>query len=114
MAKIKFVLDKQVRKDGTNIVMLSFIHKGFRKQATLGVKVSPENWDAEKCLVSTKEKNHRHINQRLQFFRYASEGVILRHYGLKATERQSMQTSKLPFSRKRQTRKRRKRKQPIL
>lgn len=82
MAKIKFVLDKQVRKDGTNIVMLSFIHKGFRKQATLGIKVSPENWDAEKCLVSTKEKNHRHINQRLQFFRSASEGVILRHYGL--------------------------------
>lgn len=82
MAKIKFVLDKQVRKDGTNIVMLSFIHKGFRKQATLGIKVSPENWDAENCLVSTKEKNHRHINQRLQFFRSASEGVILRHYGL--------------------------------
>lgn len=82
MAKIKFVLDKQVRKDGTNIVMLSFIHKGFRKQATLGIKVHPENWDAETCLVTSKEKNHRHINQRLQFFRLASEGVILRHYGL--------------------------------
>lgn len=82
MAKIKFVLDKQVRKDGTNVVMLSFIHKGFRKQATLGIKVHPENWDAETCLVTSKEKNHRHINQRLQFFRSASEGVILRHYGL--------------------------------
>lgn len=82
MAKIKFVLDKQVRKDGTNIVMLSFIHKGFRKQATLGIKVHPENWDAENCLVTAKEKNHRHINQRIQFFRSASEGVLLRHYGL--------------------------------
>lgn len=82
MAKIKFVLDKQVRKDGTNVVMLSFIHKGFRKQATLGIKVHPENWDAETSLVTTQEKNHRHINQRLQFFRVASEGVILRHYGL--------------------------------
>lgn len=82
MAKIKFILDLRERKDGKNIVMLSFIHKGFRKQATLGIKVSPENWDAENCLVSTKEKNHRHINQRLQFFRSASEGVILRHYGL--------------------------------
>lgn len=82
MAKIKFILDKQVRKDGTNIVMLSFIHKGFRKQAALGVKVHPENWDAETGLVTANEKNHRHINQRLQFFRSASEGVILRHYGL--------------------------------
>jgi len=82
MAKIKFILDKQVRKDGINMVMLSFIHKGFRKQATLGIKVHPENWDAETCLVTPNEKNHRHINQRLQFFRSASEGVILRHYGL--------------------------------
>jgi len=82
MAKIKFVLDKQERKDGTNIVMLSFIHKGYRKQATLGVKVHPENWDAENYLVTAGEKNQRHINQRLQFFRYASEAVLLRHYGL--------------------------------
>lgn len=82
MAKIKFILDKQVRKDGSNIVMLSFIHKGFRKQATLGIKVHPENWDTEKCLVTTKEKNHRHINQRLQYLRSAAECVILRHYGL--------------------------------
>lgn len=29
-----------------------------------------------------ERKNHRHINQRLQFFRSAAEGVILRHYGL--------------------------------
>lgn len=62
--------------------MLSFIHKGFRKQATLGIKVHPENWDVDKALVTTNEKNHRHINQRLQFFRSAAEGVILRHYGL--------------------------------
>ena len=62
--------------------MLSFIHKGFRKQAALGIKIHPENWDAEQCLVTSKEKNHRHINQRLQFFRSAAEGVILRHYGL--------------------------------
>lgn len=70
------------RKDGSNKVMLSFIHKGFRKQAALGIKIHPENWDAEQCLVTSKEKNHRHINQRLQFFRSAAEGVILRHYGL--------------------------------
>lgn len=82
MAKIKFVLDKQVRKDGTNIIMLSFIHKGFRKQATLGIKVHPENWDVEKSLVISNEKNHRHINQRLQYFRSVAEGVFLRHYGL--------------------------------
>lgn len=82
MAKIKFILDKQERKDGTNIVMLSFIHKGYRKQATLGIKVHPENWDVKTSLVTAKEKNHRHINQRLQFFRSVSEGVILRHYGL--------------------------------
>lgn len=82
MAKIKFILDKQVRRDGTNTVMLFFRHGGFRKQATLGIKVHPENWDAETCLVSAKEKNHRHINQRLQFFRSAAEGVMLRHYGL--------------------------------
>lgn len=62
--------------------MLSFIHKGFRKQATLGIKVNPENWDAENCLVTPQEKNHRHINQRLRFFRSAAEGVLLRHYGL--------------------------------
>ena len=82
MAKIKFILDKQARKDGTNIVMLSFIHKGYRKQATLGIKVHPENWEAESGCVSAKEKDHRHINQRIQFFRSASEGVLLRHYGL--------------------------------
>lgn len=82
MAKIKFVLDMRERKDGSNKVMLSFIHKGFRKQAALGIKIHPENWDAEQCLVTSKEKNHRHINQRLQFFRSAAEGVILRHYGL--------------------------------
>lgn len=82
MAKIKFVLDTRERKDGSNKVMLSFIHKGFRKQAALGIKIHPENWDAEQCLVTSKEKNHRHINQRLQFFRSAAEGVILRHYGL--------------------------------
>ena len=82
MAKIKFILDKQERKDGTNIVMLSFIHKGFRKQATLGIKVHPENWDAENCLVTPQEKNHRHINQRLRVFRSTAEGVLLRHYGL--------------------------------
>lgn len=82
MAKIKFVLDKQKRKDGSNIVMVSFIHKGFRKQATLGIKVHPENWDASNCVVSDAEKNHRHINQRLQFFRTSAEGVLLRHYGL--------------------------------
>lgn len=82
MAKIKFVLDKQERKDGTNIVMLSFIHKGFRKQATLGIKVHPENWDASNCVVTDAEKNHRHINQRLQFFRTSADGVLLRHYGL--------------------------------
>lgn len=84
MAKIKFILDKQARKDGTNIVMLSFIHKGYRKQATLGIKVHPENWEAESVSVSTKEKNHRHINQRLQFFRSSAEGVLLRHYGLQS------------------------------
>lgn len=82
MAKIKFVLDTRERKDGSNKVMLSFIHKGFRKQAALGIKIHPENWDAEQSLVTSKEKNHRHINQRLQFFRSAAEGVILRHYGL--------------------------------
>lgn len=82
MAKIKFVLDTRERKDGSNKVMLSFIHKGFRKQAALGIKIHLENWDAEQCLVTSKEKNHRHINQRLQFFRSAAEGVILRHYGL--------------------------------
>lgn len=82
MAKIKFILDTRERKDGSNKVMLSFIHKGFRKQAALGIKIHPENWDAEQCLVTSKEKNHRHINQRLQFFRSAAEGVILRHYGL--------------------------------
>lgn len=82
MAKINFILDTRKRQDGMNIVMLSFIHKGFRKQASLGIKIHPENWDAENCLVTTKEKNHRHINQRIQFFRSASEGVLLRHYGL--------------------------------
>ena len=82
MPKIKFILDTRERKDGSNKVMLSFIHKGFRKQAALGIKIHPENWDAEQCLVTSKEKNHRHINQRLQFFRSAAEGVILRHYGL--------------------------------
>lgn len=82
MAKIKFILDTREREDGSNKVMLSFIHKGFRKQAALGIKIHPENWDAEQCLVTSKEKNHRHINQRLQFFRSAAEGVILRHYGL--------------------------------
>ncbi|MGN1354184.1 MAG: phage integrase SAM-like domain-containing protein [Alloprevotella sp.] len=82
MAKIKFILDTRERKDGSNKVMLSFIHKGFRKQAALGIKIHPENWDAEQCLVTSKEKNHRHINQRLQFFRSAAEGVILRYYGL--------------------------------
>lgn len=82
MAKIKFILDTRERKSGVTTVMLSFIHKGFRKQATLGIKVHPENWDADKSLVTTDEKNHRHINQRLQYFRSASEGVILRHYGL--------------------------------
>lgn len=82
MAKIKFVLDKQARKDGTNIVMLSFIHKGYRKQATLGIKVRPENWDAASSLVTSKEKNYRHINQRLQLLRSSAEGVLLRHYGL--------------------------------
>lgn len=82
MAKIKFILDTRERKTGTNTVMLSFIHKGFRKQATLGIKVHPENWDADNYLVTSQEKNYRHINQRLQYFRSAAEGAILRHYGL--------------------------------
>ena len=82
MAKIKFVLDTRVWKNGSKTVMLSFIHKGFRKQASLGIKVHPENWDAKTCLVTKQEKNYRHINQRLQFLRSSSEGVILRHYGL--------------------------------
>lgn len=82
MAKIKFVLDKQKRKDGTNIVMLFFRHGVYRKQATLGIKVHPENWDAEKGLVTDREKNSRQLNQRLQYYRSAVDLVMLRHTGL--------------------------------
>ena len=82
MAKIKFVLDKQKRKDGTNIVMLFFRHGEFRKQATLGIKVHPDNWDAEKGLITDREKNSRQLNQRLQYYRSAVDIVLLRHTGL--------------------------------
>lgn len=82
MAKIKFILDNQERKDGTNIVMLYFFHKRYRKQATLGVKVHPENWDAENGLVTDGEKNFRQLNQRLQYFRSVIDIVMLRHTGL--------------------------------
>lgn len=82
MAKIKFVLDKQKRKDGTNIVMLFFRHGEFRKQATLGIKVHPDNWDAEKGLITDREKNSRQLNQRLQYYRSAGDIVLLRHTGL--------------------------------
>ncbi len=82
MAKIKFVLDKQKRKDGTNIVMLFFRHGEFRKQATLGIKVHPDNWDAEKGLITDREKKFRQLNQRLQYYRSAVDIVLLRHTGL--------------------------------
>ncbi len=82
MAKLKFILDTRERKKGTSPVMLFFRHGNFRKQASLGITVHPENWDDETGQVSNKEKNHRHINQRLTFFRTAAEGVLLRHYGL--------------------------------
>lgn len=82
MAKIKFVLDNQVRKDGTNIVMLYFFHRRYRKQASLGVKVHPENWDVENGLVTDRERNYRHLNQRLQYFRSVIDVVMLRHTGL--------------------------------
>lgn len=82
MAKFTFILDKKTRKDGTTMVMLSFFHKGFRKKATLSIKVHPENWDAENGLVTDQEKNYRQLNQHLQYFRSAIDMVLLRHTGL--------------------------------
>lgn len=85
MAKIKFILDTRERKNNdTCVVMLFFRHQAFRKQASLGIKVHPENWDEKNSLVSEKEKNHRRINQQLTLARSVAEGVLLRHCGMKS------------------------------
>lgn len=82
MAKIKFILNSRATKEGANLVMLSFTHRGFRKHASLGVNVDSKYWDVEAEIVSGKHPNYRQVNQRLQFYHSAAEGVLLRHYGL--------------------------------
>ena len=80
MAKYKFILDRQERKDGTNTVMLSFRHGNFRRQVSLGIKIRPENWNDGTSQVLPTEKNYRHFNYLLANFSNIIDGVLLRHY----------------------------------
>ena len=84
MAKYKFILDRQERKDGTNTVMLSFRHGNFRKQVSLGIKIRPENWNDGTSQVLPSEKNYRHFNYLLANFSNIIDGVLLRHYCMRS------------------------------
>lgn len=81
MAKVSLVLDPRVRKDGTSAVMLSFIHKRYRKQISLGISVPVEHWRAESSDLSPKCPNARQLNQRLHFFKAGADVALLRHLG---------------------------------
>lgn len=79
MATVKFILDPRVKSDGTASVMLKFNHKYFRKKVNVGVSVTPAYWLEEEVAVSNKQKNHRPINQQLQYCKATAERVLMRY-----------------------------------
>ncbi len=78
MAKYNFILDPRVKKDGTSSVMLSFIHKRYRRKVNLGICVDATMWE-EEGTVSKQHPGSKTINQRLRLFKAAADSVILRH-----------------------------------
>lgn len=78
MAKYNFILDPRVKKDGTSSVMLSFIHKRYRRKVNLGICVDASMWEDEGS-VSKQHPGSKTINQRMRLFKAAADTVILRH-----------------------------------
>lgn len=79
MAKYNFILDPRIKKDGTNSVMLSFIHKRYRRKVNLGICVDASLWVEEVGAVSKQHPGSKIINQRMRLFKAAADSVILRH-----------------------------------
>lgn len=78
MAKYSFILDPRVKKDGTSSVMLSFIHKRYRRKVNLGICVDASMWE-EEGTVSKQHPGSKTINQRMRLLKAAADMVILRH-----------------------------------
>lgn len=79
MAKYNFILDPRVKKDGTTSVMLSFIHKRYRRKVNLGISVDASLWNEEEATVAKNHEGSKVINQRMRLFKAAADSVILRH-----------------------------------
>lgn len=79
MAKYNFILDPRVKKDGTTSVMLSFIHKRYRRKVNLGISVDASLWNEEEATVAKNHERSKVINQRMRLFKAAADSVILRH-----------------------------------
>lgn len=78
MAKYNFILDPRVKKDGTSSVMLSFIHKRYRRKLNLGIYVDASMWEDD-GMVSKQHPGSKAINQRMRLLKAAADMVILRH-----------------------------------
>lgn len=79
MAKYSIILDPRVKKDGTTTVILSFIHRRYRRKINLGLSVDPSMWDVKTGEVSPQHRGGKAINQAIRFYRAAADTVILRH-----------------------------------
>lgn len=81
MAKISVTLDSRPKKDGSRAVIISFIHKRYRKQAKLGICLLPEQWDEVNCKVTAKHPQSKALNLKLKSITASMEAVIARYVG---------------------------------
>lgn len=81
MAKISVTLDARPKKDGSRAVIISFIHKRYRKQAKLGICLLPEQWDEATCKVTAKHPQSKALNLKLKSVTASVEAVIARYVG---------------------------------
>lgn len=81
MAKISVTLDSRPKKDGSRAVIISFIHKRYRKQAKLGICLLPKQWDEVNCKVTAKHPQSKALNLKLKSITASMEAVIARYVG---------------------------------
>lgn len=81
MAKISVTLDARPKKDGSRAVIISFIHKRYRKQAKLGICLLPEQWSEDTCKVTAKHPQSKALNLKLKSITASVEAVIARYVG---------------------------------
>lgn len=81
MAKISVTLDARPKKDSSRAVIISFIHKRYRKQAKLGICLQPEQWNEDTCKVTAKHPQSKALNLKLKSITASVEAVIARYVG---------------------------------